>query len=133
MKRERDIDPHADAALKAWLGAAAPEPPVDDVDWQALHARITDRAVPLLRRQRGAWWQLVAGWSPRSIPAAATAAAALLLVLATGVVPPARPIAAVTVLTLEEELAAESAALLAAGDDADAVLDALLFYDMEDE
>jgi hypothetical protein len=35
-------------------------------------------------------------------------------------------------LTLEEELAADRAVLLAAGDDADAVMEALLFYDLEE-
>ena len=72
---------HDDDALRALLQSATPAPPVDDVDWQRLHARITAGATPLLRARTQSWWGLVASWSGRAGSAAAAAAAALLLLL----------------------------------------------------
>jgi negative regulator of sigma E activity len=124
-----------DAALRSLLKRHARKPPADDVDWSALHARITTTAAPQFRRRpQVVWWQQVAGWSPRGIPLAAAAAAALAIVLGTGIVGTGATgqDSSASFLTLEEELAAGSVVFLAASDDVDAVIDALLFYDMEE-
>src|SRR5690606_4004137 len=41
-------DRHDDPAIETLLRTHAPAPPIDDVDWNALHARITRGATPLL-------------------------------------------------------------------------------------
>jgi hypothetical protein len=82
MSRNIFEDERRDDVLARALGEALPRPPVDDVDWDTLHARITSSARPLLRRApatRAAWWQPLAQWSPRGIPLAAAASAVLLL------------------------------------------------------
>jgi hypothetical protein len=132
---EQHGDLQHDAALSDALRDATPAPPIDDVDWQTLHAGVMRRAAPLLARApRQSWWQLIAGWSMPAIPVGTLAAAALLLIVASNaLLPRTRPAATDTVafITLEEELALGSAPLLAAGADADDVIDALLFSDME--
>jgi hypothetical protein len=124
---------HPDALLRSLLRSTAPTPPVDDVDWSALHACITTRARPLVRPRSAAWWQLLAGWSSRGIPAAATAAAVAVLLLGSVLRPPPAPSADFRVI--EEELAAGmnegSLPLLLASSSDDEMLDALLFYDEE--
>jgi hypothetical protein len=132
----------ADDELRAALSAAVPEPPLDAVDWDGLHERITTAAVPLLvrpaqRTPAGAWWQPLAGWSPRGIPLAA--AASLLLVLGAGMLrTEAAPFTAHAVAyfwTVEEELAWGTASggrpLLDEVSD-DGILDVALFYDGEE-
>lgn len=137
---DHDIDSTRDAELRELLQRNTDAPPFDDVDWSALRARITSAAAPLLgmRSPSSAWWQLVAGWSSRGVPVAATAAAAVLVALGTGLLPDrptddGAPVAqsetvAPAFITLEEELAYGSAALMVAGNDSDAVVDALLFH-----
>jgi hypothetical protein len=140
---ERDGEDSSDVDdLRAALAAAMPEPPLDAVDWDGLQLRITAAATPLLaRRPQGAparaWWQPLAGWSPRGIPL--TAAAALLLMLGAGLLhtdgAPAASHGIAYFWTVEEELAWGSAAdgrslLDAAGEDG--ILDAALFYDAEE-
>lgn len=119
-----------DREWKALLRANTPEPPYDDVDWSALHARITTRTRPLVQRAPASWWQHVAGWSLRGVPAAAAAAALVLLVVSDVVRPPSAAIA--DFHTIEEELAAampdEGMPFLDEGGD---MTDALLFYGTE--
>jgi hypothetical protein len=136
-----------DEALQHALRDALPQPPLDDVDWSGLHARVQAvaaarlAATPLAARGRTAaalsWWQPLAGWSPFGIPAAA--AATVLLVIAGAALLPARtPGVALTTpefLTVEEELASGVATgirPLLAGLDPAAMLDAALFYDGEE-
>jgi negative regulator of sigma E activity len=144
------FDDSRDDALRKALRAAVPEPPLDDVDWDALHARITAAAQPHVRgarpRQRQApvggaaapWWTPLAGWSARGIPLAA--AATVLLVIGAGVIG-TRPQTAqapaedVAFRTLEEELVSGVSAgsrPLLAGVEAESMLDAALFYEGED-
>jgi hypothetical protein len=132
-----------DDALGAVIRRGTPAPPVDAVDWPALHARITAAAAPLLEGVRPAvapaparpWWQPLAGWSPLGIPAAA--AASVLLVLAAGALEqrtePASSAAAF--MTVEEELAgglSAGARVLLADPGSSAVLDVALFAEGED-
>lgn len=120
-----------DARLRNLLRSALPSPPIDEVDWAALHGRITTSARRV--RRAPAWWQMLATWSARGIPAAAAAAIAAALMLGT-VLRPA-PIDSVAFTVIEEELATDLAGslpVLIAGADED-VLDALLFHDMEEE
>ena len=138
---DHDFDPDRDAELRSLLREQV-APPFDQVDWHRLLARITADAEPLLARarssagrlrtgaQQAAWWQMLAAWSARGIPVAATAAAAAIVFIVTGSLERPRAVAtADTYITLEEELAYGSAALTAAGNDSDAVLNALLFYE----
>lgn len=119
-----------DENWKALLRANTPEPPFDDVNWTVLHARIIDRARPLVQHTRKEWWQHVAGWSARGIPAAA-AAAAIVMLLVSDVVRPSAS-AASEVRTIEQALAAalpdDSMPLLLEADD---MADALLFHGVE--
>lgn len=150
---------HADDPLRRALHAAAPPPPVNDVDWMALHARITAAARPTLDavaagrsldvvnvdaaaatsaagKTGGSVWLPLAGWSPLGIPMAA--AAAVLLVLGATLLAdaPAPRVSAVasSFRTIEEEFASGLdygvGAMLAGG--TDDVLDAVLFLDGED-
>jgi hypothetical protein len=131
-----------DAALRALLRANAPEPPVGDVDWNALHARIAQRALPVLRRGPGSAtsWHMLARWSPIGVPVTAAAAAVFALLIASDAVAPrdtAAPVADAGVsesfVTVEEALTytisdEERAVLIAGADDAE-MLDAVLFYE----
>jgi len=81
---------HNEDRLEAWLRerlrAGAPEPPVDEVDWPALRARIARRAEPALARLRrtartATWWDYAARWARPALPAAVAAAAILALLL----------------------------------------------------
>jgi hypothetical protein len=125
-----------DAALRAALQQHSTPPPADEVDWDTLHMRITAAAAPRFRRPMPtSWWQLLAGWSPRGMTLAAAASVVLMFAVGSGAIAPRSTPAAMTniaFVTLEEELAGGSAAFLAVSDDADAVLDALLFRDMEE-
>jgi hypothetical protein len=128
-------DLHEDDALKAALRAHTPAPPFDEVDWNELHALITAGAAPLARRRSATWWRLLAGWSPRGVPVAA-AAAALVVLLLGGVVRPAPPelTAYDGYRIIEEELAdalLEDAVPLF-GSGSDAVVDALLFQEVDE-
>ena len=119
-----------DDRLRSIMRAALPEPPIDEVDWTALHGRITARA----RRARRApvWWQTLATWSARGIPAAAAAAVVAALMLGTVLRP--EPVDTVAFMVIVEELATDLAGslpVLVDGADED-VLDALLFYDVEE-
>lgn len=132
-------DPLADA-----LRGAVPAVPTGDVDWPALRARISAAAEPLLEaarpvgaaRVRQAWWQPLAGWSPRGIPLAA--AATVLLLLAAGALRSGQPVAwpaTGAYVTIEEELVnglSAGARPLLAGAGTDVMLDAALFYEGED-
>lgn len=127
---EHDRHGH-DREWKALLHAATPEPPFDHVDWAALHARVTSRAAPILKRTHASWWQHVAGWSVRGIPAAAAAAVLVMFVIGDVVRPPAANGTA-DFHTIEEALASALpdegvSVLLESGD----VADALLFYGVE--
>jgi hypothetical protein len=132
MYDARDGD---DRELRAALRAAVPQPPVDEVDWIGLHARITAAAAPVRRAaQPRAWWQPLAAWSGGGIPLAA--AASLLLMIAAGAlrVTPAAD-AAASFHTVEEELAwsvAVGARPLLADATADEILDVALFHEPED-
>lgn len=121
-----------DAILRELLRSSATRPPFEDVDWQALHAGIRQRAQPLLRPGRTAWWQLVAGWSGRGIPLGAAAAAALMIALGTGLIgsrsAPAAAREDAAFHTIEEELAA-AAPLLLTDADSDQLIEAMLLYD----
>jgi hypothetical protein len=128
-----------DEALGAALRASAPPPPIDDVDWTALHARIT-AAAPGFRHGRQAtpvrgWWQPLAGWSPRGIPLAAAASLLLMLAAAALTGGPAAENGPVGFRTVEEELAdglSAGARSLFADGGSEAVLDVALFSDGED-
>jgi hypothetical protein len=129
-------------ALGAVIRRGTRPPPVESVDWSALHARITAAAAALLEEARPAaakagareWWQPLAGWSSFGIPVAA--AASVLLVLAAGALEVAGPSSAdATFRTIEEELAgglSAGARLLLADPGSSAVLDVALFAEGED-
>jgi len=127
---------HRDDELTHLLRDAADSPPHDDVDWNALHARIQLRAGPLLRQPRTTWWLAVAGWSRHGIPLGAAAAAALVVALGSGigrdVAPAAAPVATTTVAfrTIEETLADE-APLLVTDATSDELIEAMLLYEPE--
>lgn len=133
-----DGSTHDDASLRTLLRASAPAPPLDDVDWAALHARTTACAAPLLRRRSGTWWQVL-GRSPSHGLRAAAFAASIALVLTTSVMMTERPFTVAyetEFRTIEEELALSvpyaSVPLLAAGADNGTIIDALLLYDQEE-
>jgi hypothetical protein len=128
-----------DPALSAALRAAAPEPPLEAVDWATLHERIQTRARPLLSRPSTVGlWQLIGVWSSRRGLLAGFAAAAIALLLGIATVESRTPGAADApgFRTIEEELVNAAPAgtwplLLAAGE-SDAFLDAALFYETEE-
>jgi hypothetical protein len=133
------FDESRDEALADALRSAVPQPPMEEVDWDGLHARITAAALPLAEAPAQAWWQPLAGWSPRGIPMAA--AATVLLMLGAGAIGTAArdgadaTSGAISFQTVEEELVsglAIGARPLLAGLETDAMLDAVLFYDGED-
>jgi hypothetical protein len=131
-----------------------PQPPVDDIDWSALHARILHAAGPTLaglaaaghaairahgaaERRPGGIWLPLAGWSPFGIPLA-TAAAVLLLIgaaLAGTRAPADRGTDGDALRTIEEELASglgPGAGALIAGTGSYYLLDAMLLYGDEE-
>jgi len=69
--------------LRAALRAAATEPPVTEVDWEALVRGVRHRAEPLLaaRRRPLPWWGHASRWARAGIPLAAAAVLALVLLL----------------------------------------------------
>lgn len=131
-------DPADDVAWQSLLRRNTPSPPMDEVEWDALHARITDRAAPLIGRRSPSWWQLLSDSVPYR-PRVLAAAAVVTLAIA-GVLMPERPVSPAATLefrTIEEELAGDlingPVPMLAAGASGDDVLDFLLFYDMEEQ
>lgn len=148
----KGFDQGRDETLADALRRAVPEPPVHEVDWASLQARIASAAQPHLagrasaaatptgsmvppgRREAAAWWQPLAGWSPRGIPLAAAASVLLMLgAAALGTAGAGSP--APTFLTLEEELAYAAPAgarPLLMELERDDMLDVALFYDTED-
>ena len=131
-------DGNDDTALRHLLRAHTPAPPVDEVDWSALHARTTADAAPLLRRRTVTWWQLLGSRSSHASRTAA-AAAAVVVLIAAGALMPDRPAALAhqaEFRTVEEELARglpyASVPLLATEADNGDVIDALLLYDGEE-
>jgi hypothetical protein len=137
-----DGEPDVHDELRAALAAAVPAPPLDAVDWDGLQARISAAAMPLLvqpaqRAPVAAWWQPLAGWSPRGIPLAA--AASLLLVLGAGMLrtePASFTAHAVAYFwTVEEELAwgtVSGGRPLLDEVSGDGILDVALFYEGEE-
>ncbi|HEX2167675.1 MAG TPA: hypothetical protein VHG09_10630, partial [Longimicrobiales bacterium] len=127
---------HDESPVEDQLRALAPTPPVDEVDWIALHTRITADAAPLLRRRPATWWHVLGS---RSADMRRTAAAAVIAVIvAAGLLMPDRPAPVALepeLHTIEEELAASvpyaSVPLLASGAEDSDVIDALLLYDAE--
>jgi hypothetical protein len=132
-------DSHDDELASA-LREAAPQPPLDDVDWNALQARIRTAAQPALASVGAPSqqvWQPLAGWSPFGIPLAA--AATVLLMLGAGALGTRQVEAAadgdVAFMTIEEELIyglSNAARALMTDPGNDAVIDVALFYDGED-
>ena len=132
----REQDETQDHELSAALREAVPAPPVDAVDWSALHGRIVACATPLLadrRTIRPGVWQTLSGWAAGAIPLTAAAAAVVLVLLGTWLGRGSGAgVTAGEFATVEEALAddlfAGSAPLLIAGATDDDVLDALVFY-----
>lgn len=82
-------DPTPDPLLRAALTDLEPQPPMAEVDWEALHHSIHDQAaLPLARRRRAARW----GWARPVIPAAMAAGLALFVFF--GIRGPADPLGA---------------------------------------
>lgn len=77
--------------------------PDDDAYWDGLATRIVDGAEPILHehRDRGAWWQPLARWSP-VIGVAAAAAALLIAVLGPPETPSAPPVSFEQLLAPED-------------------------------
>jgi len=126
-------------ALRRALRAASPEPPLDAVDWDALHGRVMAQATQILARTtvRRRWWDEVAAWASRGIPITAVSAAAAALVLVLGGLPIAPRIVdhetfAAVPMTLEDVLAAEAGPLFGDGSAEDALTLALLGYEGEE-
>jgi hypothetical protein len=138
MRDPRDHPTPRDAALADRLRDALPAPPLEDVDWGALHGRVMAAARPRLRA--ATWWEPMGAWAARGIPA--TAAAAALAAFALAVLPPrdraadyARLASDGARYSLEDALAADlpepTRALFAAGGgDADPGL--LLLFEGDD-
>jgi hypothetical protein len=76
----QDHDPGPDPILSRMLRAAGGEAPLDAVDWEGLHARVTQAAAHQLRSKAGRdsaeWYDFAARWIP---PAAAAVLGAILL------------------------------------------------------
>lgn len=124
-----------DPQLRALLRTHAAEPPVDSIDWNALHTRTTASAAALLRRRTQSWWRVLGSNSALAARMAAAAAAA---VVATAMLMPERPATGdvAEFRTIEEELTGAvpyaSVPLLAQDAGNGAVIDALLLYDEEE-
>jgi hypothetical protein len=132
------MNEHDDSAWAALLRTNSTTPPIDGVDWTALHARIAAGAAPLLRRRTPTWWLLLGGGSTRVVRAV-TAVAAVIIAIVSALAMPQRPegLADTEFRTIEEVLTDglpyTSVPLLAADADRGDVLDALLFYDREEQ
>jgi hypothetical protein len=132
------FDDTRDDDLADALRAAVPQPPMEEVDWVTLHARITAAARPAVAASAPAWWLPLANWSPRGIPMAAAATVVLMLgagALGTAGRDGSDPTGAISFRTVEEELVnglSIGSRPLLAGLETDAMLDAVLFYDGED-
>jgi hypothetical protein len=133
------FDDTRDDDLADALRSALPQPPMEDVDWDSLHSRITAAARPSTAAGAPAWWLPLANWSPRGIPVAAAAAVVLMLgagALGTAGRDGSEPTrTAISFRTVEEELVnglSIGSRPLLAGVETDAMLDAVLFYDGED-
>lgn len=133
------MNEHDDSAWAALLRANSAPPPIDDVDWSAFHARIAADAAPLLRRRTTTWWLLLGGGSTRMARAGAAVAAVAIAIVGALAMPqrPAGLAADSEFRTIEEVLTDglpyTSVPLLAADADRSDVLDALLFYDREEQ
>ncbi|HEX6940266.1 MAG TPA: hypothetical protein VF158_12705 [Longimicrobiales bacterium] len=139
MNGDRRTEARTDDALGRALRAAAPEPPLDAVDWERLHGRVMAGVRRLAARapSRRRWWEFAAAWAARGIPLTATAAAAAALLLAFAGSPPGRSMAppappAAAPATLEDALAAAAGPLLAGATAEDALASALLYRWEED-
>jgi hypothetical protein len=109
MNQERnDQDLHADPRLTAALRGLGDEPPVEEVDWEALRGSIRSRAeLPLARRRRRARW-VPASWSRSLVPLTAAASLAFGVWLGGGIdLPGELPVAAVQSLPASEQILAE--------------------------
>ncbi|HEX8359707.1 MAG TPA: hypothetical protein VF613_06365 [Longimicrobium sp.] len=81
-----------DPALAALLREAAPEPPLDDVDWERLRGAVSARAeLPLARLRRDAAPRWTRRWLPLGA-AASIAAAAFAVALRTSPDPAPLPV-----------------------------------------
>ncbi len=126
-------------ALRRALLAASPEPPLDAVDWDALHGRVMAQAPKILARSaaRRAWWDVAAAWAARGIPVTAASAAAAAVLLALAGAPTAAWLAeyetiALLPTTMETELAADAAMLIGNEIGDDELAWALLVYEGEE-
>lgn len=135
---QRGRAPAVDMLQRA-LRAASPEPPLDAVDWDALHGRVMAQATQILARTtvRRRWWDHVAAWAARGIPITAASAAAAALVLMLGGVPTVSRIVdhatfAAAPMTLEDVMAAEAGPLFGDASPEDALTLALLGYEGEE-
>lgn len=136
MSGRKDEIGWLDPRLRAELEAALPEPPVDEVDWEGLRARIARGAEPRLARlrlggrARAAWWEYAARWAAPVLPAAVAVAAALALLL--GRLDNSTPTATATVASatrsetqqsvIEAAVSGSSSTVLVATTDQDALL-----------
>ena len=136
MSGRKDEIGWLDPRLRAELEAALPEPPVDEVDWEGLRARIARGAEPRLARlrlggrARAAWWEYAARWAAPVLPAAVAVAAALALLL--GRLDNSTPTATATVASatrsetqqsvIEAAVSGSSSTVLVATADQDALL-----------
>ncbi|MDB4879621.1 MAG: hypothetical protein JWL60_1067 [Gemmatimonadetes bacterium] len=89
-----DAEPARDGALRAALGDVVGAPPVHEVDWDALAARIASARA----RHGAAWWSHVARWERRALPVALAAGLAGVLALWGLGMPGARAAAVVAAL-----------------------------------
>lgn len=141
------FDDSRDEELARVLRDATPEPPMHEVDWAALHARITAAAQsslqPAVQPSTGAQprvstvWQPLSAWSRRGIPLAAAASTLLVIGAAwLGLAEQAQPQqAGAEFVMVEEQLAGGAgfgAGSLFAGLDADEMIDVALFGDGEE-
>jgi hypothetical protein len=133
------FDDTRDDDLADALRSALPQPPMEEVDWDSLQARISAAARPSMAASAPAWWLPLANWSPRGIPVAAAATVVLMLgagALGTAGRGGSEPMgAAISFRTVEEELVnglSIGSRPLLAGLETEALLDAVLFYDGED-
>jgi hypothetical protein len=84
---DRDLthDPRRDVELERTLRALDDEPPLHEVDWDALRAGIRTRAeLPLARRRRAARARATPRWLRPLVPAALAAGIALTFVMRGG-------------------------------------------------
>lgn len=139
MNDERRGHGTSDDTLRRALSAASPEPPLDAVDWDALHGWVMAQAPKILARSaaRRAWWDVTAAWAARGIPVTAASAAAAVVVLALVGAPTAARLAEYETIaslptTLEAELAADAAMLIDDETGDDELAWALLVYEGEE-